>query len=297
MVTIKRRNALLPIEVDALCYWIEEREFIRLARKNGQKAPWTRDDLLMWYRWCNVVRMDDRVSKWLLEWHRRVPEANLQNRLVALAAGRLLNWPPTLDELDYPFPYRHEEWTKALLARKAQGEKIFTGAYIINGALGGDKIIQVTEKVLQPLWEMRKRCPAYPETMLEMWTYLEGRPGLGSFMAGQIVADMRWVHPELPWSDKMTWAPRGPGSIRGANRLIGQPLSNSMPYNEWLEVVQRAMGHVAKRLPKIAQRMELMDMQNCLCEYDKYQRLKRGEGSVRAKYHPNRIVFPGETAP
>jgi hypothetical protein len=103
-------------------------------------------------------------------------------------------------------------------------------------------------------------------------------------MAGQAAADLRHIHHEIPWEDTMTWAPQGPGSKRGANRLVGNPLSTAMPLHEWLTVVQRAHAALAARLPITAKRLELMDVQNCLCEYDKYRRLTLKEGSVRSKY-------------
>jgi alpha-glutamyl/putrescinyl thymine pyrophosphorylase clade 1 len=285
MVIIKRRgDRILPEQLDIMCHWIEAREALRCNRESNAPKPWTDDCLLSTYRWCNVRRMDDRVSKWLLSWHQTYPDIGFQNRLVAAVAGRLINWPGTLQDLSYPSPYLEPEWTKVMLARKRCREKVFTGAYIINGALGGDKILQVTQKVLAPLWKARRTIDPRPQTMQEVWKWFNGKPGLGSFMAGQAVADLRHIHPELPWTDRLTWAPQGPGSIRGVNRLIGQPLSASMPYNEWLDVVRAAYARCAARLPAIYKRLELMDQQNVFCEYDKYVRLTNNEGSVRSRY-------------
>jgi hypothetical protein len=233
--------------------------------------------------------MDDKVSRWLLNWHQEYPEVGFRDRIVSAVAGRLINWPDTLAELTYPaLSYDEKSWSRTLLDRKSRGEKIFTGAYIVNGALGGDKILQVTQKILTPLWQNRRQVEVSPKNMQSVWKYLNGKPGIGSFMAGQVVADLRWIHHELPWQDRMTWAPQGPGSIRGVNRLRGQPLSATIPYSEWLDVVCRAMGAVTQRLPVISKRLELMDIQNCLCEYDKYRRLTLGEGSVRSRYKPSR---------
>ena len=57
-----------------------------------------------------------------------------------------------------------------------------------------------------------------------------------------------------------------------------------MRSDEWLDVLRRVYAQAAARLPLTFRRLELMDMQNCMCEYDKYQRLSRGEGSVRSRY-------------
>lgn len=288
MVTIIRRRGdrIVPEELDILCYWVNERERIRVQRELGAKAPWTKDPLLAAYRWCNVRRMDDTVSQWLLRWHQEHPEFGLQNRVLAAVAGRLINWPPSLKDLPYPLPYKEYPWTMGLLKRKARGEKVFTGAYIINGALGGDKIMQVTQKILAPLWKNRRSMNANATSMFEIWNWLNGQPGIGSFMAGQAVADLRHIHSEIGWSDTHTWAPQGPGSKRGVNRLVGQPPDAGMPYNEWLDVLRLGYTKARARLPGIYLRLELMDQQNVMCEYDKYRRLSLGEGSVRSRYKP-----------
>lgn len=280
---------MLEEELDILCYWIREREDIRKRREAGEPPPWSPDPILSNYRWCNVRRMDDKVSRWLLEWHRANPEIGFQNRIVPALAGRLINWPDTLATLPYPTPYNEEAWTKGLNRRFTNGEKVFTGAYIINGALGGPKILQITQKILAPIWLMRRKAPRHPTTMKEVWSWLNGKPGIGSFMAGQAVADLRHIHYELPWEDRYSWAPEGPGSIRGVNRLLGRPLEKRMPSDEWLDVVRVAYAQAAARLPVTFRRLELMDLQNCLCEYDKFRRLTLKEGTVRSRY-----VFRGE---
>jgi hypothetical protein len=231
--------------------------------------------------------MDDRVSRWIMNWHRQHPEFSFRDRVIAALAGRLINWPDTLAILPYPTPFKEKVWTARLQEREAQGHKIFTGAYIINGALGGPKILQVTQKILSVVWQRKRSFPEQPETMQEVWQALNGMPGIGSFMAGQAVADLRHIHHELPWADRHTWAPQGPGSRRGVNRLLGRSPEAAIRSDEWLEVARAAYTQAGARLPLTFRRLELMDFQSVLCEFDKYSRLTKGEGSVRAKYRPH----------
>jgi hypothetical protein len=49
---------------------------------------------------------------------------------------------------------------------------------------------------------------------------LQEIPAIGSFMAGQFVADLRHVYTGA-WADANTWAPLGPGSERGLAWLLG----------------------------------------------------------------------------
>jgi hypothetical protein len=283
---------ILPQEMDILCYWVRERENVRKRRTTDQPPPWTDDQLLREYRWCNVRRMDDRVSRWLLNWHRQHPEVGFQERVTAAVAGRLLNWPDTLATIPYPAPYREKKMTAALAARDLTGQKVFTGAYIVNGALGGPKILQVSQKILPHIWAKRREFPTNPTSMKDIWSLLYGMPGIGSFMAGQAVADLRHIHHELQWGDVHTWAPEGPGSIRGINRLLGRPLESRMPNADWLDAVRAAYAQARARLPITFRRLELMDFQSILCETDKYRRLTLAEGTVRSRYVWNKAPLP-----
>lgn len=278
-------------EFEHLIHWMTERNSIRLQRNRGLPPPWTTDAIIANYRFCNVRRMDDKVSQWLEAWHkeniaRRNKRPKVSSVAVACMAGRLINRIESLQRLPYPLPYDEAAWTEGLLNIRRDGQTVFTGAYVINGALGGDKILQVTQKVLRPLWEARNQIPTDGHSMRMVHASLNNRPGIASFMAGQAVADLRWVLPDLPWEDRHTWAPRGPGSARGVNRLLGRELEATMKFDDWLKHLLDLYAATRERLPKMCKRLELMDFQNCMCEFDKYRRLMRGEGSVRSKYVP-----------
>lgn len=275
-------------EFDHLLVWLTERNSIRLQRGRGEPPPWTQDPIIANFRFCNVRRMDDKVSIWLENWHKsNIPEgARVRDVAVACMAGRLINRPETLARVTYPLPYDEPTFTSQLMDVRRDGMTVFTGAYVINGALGGDKILQVTQKVLQPLWDTRKKIPGDGLSMQAVHAALDHRPGIASFMAGQAVADLRWVMPDLTWEDRHTWAPRGPGSVRGVNRLLGRGLEDNFPFDVWLGHLINLYKAAAIERPKMFKRLELMDFQNCMCEFDKYRRLMRKEGSVRAKYVP-----------
>ena len=53
--------------LEDLVYWIKERQAIHERRKAGQPPPWTKDEILRTYRFCNVRREDDRVTRWIHE--------------------------------------------------------------------------------------------------------------------------------------------------------------------------------------------------------------------------------------
>jgi hypothetical protein len=45
--------------------FIVEREAVRAAREYGKPWPWTADPILQQYKFCNVQREDDRVTRWV----------------------------------------------------------------------------------------------------------------------------------------------------------------------------------------------------------------------------------------
>jgi len=119
-------------ELSLLRYWITERERLRKVKEGGGPKPWTADPLLRDFRWCNVRRMDDRVSRELFErWYPTQSTPGETDLTYALFA-RLINWPEAVDEvvghLDSVRPI--------LLERAARGQKVFTGAYVVPGVPG-----------------------------------------------------------------------------------------------------------------------------------------------------------------
>lgn len=269
-------------EIDTLVYWICERDRVRRLKESGTPKPWTKDSLLQNYRWCNVRRMDDRVSRWLVDrWYPGTRGANLE--LLSAVLARSINWPESLEAAIDAFP-SVSEIQKRLHFRKNAGKKIFTGAYVVPGVQGQDKI----NSILILAGEVNKRgseAKAF-NSMFETWKWLLEFKGLGRFLAGQVVADLAFLDYGSQWPDKMSWAPVGPGSARGANRLLGKPKNTSITQKDFEEILGSVIDTVRPKIEAIWEDRQLvaMDIQNCLCEYDKYRRLTLGEGKVRASY-------------
>ena len=147
-----------------LLHWVREREAIRLKKDAGAPPPWTEDEILATYRFCNVRREDDRVTVWIRE-HIREPYADHPNLWFMLAIARWVNWPDTLAELitdgNWPWTLAYDSFPetlgKALQARADRGEKVWTGAYTINAPAkkGMLKTDYVAREVLGQVWRDR----------------------------------------------------------------------------------------------------------------------------------------------
>ena len=267
-----------------LVYFINERESIRRKRALGLPPPWTDDEILGSYRFCNVRRMDDKVSQWLLNnWYK--PYKDHPNILIAVVLARHFNLPSTLEAIGFPVEWLPEVVKKTLLVKKGNGQNLFNSAYIVPGdASFLSKVHSVIDGVVR--WTISLKPLTPTDSMKSCVEYLSEIRGLGSFLAGQIVADLRWAM-SGSWKDRYTYAPMGPGSKRGMNRVQGRdkdsPLKQEKFLDELVHLVQRLEGDLSN---DITRRLEMMDYQNCLCETDKYFRVLLGEGKPKKRYIP-----------
>ncbi|MGE3342268.1 MAG: nucleotide kinase domain-containing protein [Vicinamibacterales bacterium] len=278
---------MLPERLADVAAWAREREAIRIRKDAGAPWPWTTNALLRDFRWCNVRRCDDRVTRELLaSWYS--PASEPSEHVVAAALARLVNWPDALLDSTGGQPFRLaalREIRQRLAARAARKEKVFTGAYIVPGVPGRSKVDSVCDLVDA----IAAQAPSLVGTTLRAtWRTLLGFDGLGSFLAGQVAADLALLPAGARWPDVATWAPIGPGSARGWNRLTGQPVGRHVSQDEFDEALPRFIGACRERFPEIwaAKALVGQDCQSLLCELDKYWRLRAGEGSVRARYQP-----------
>lgn len=278
-----------------LWYWVRERESIRIRKDSGTPQPWTSDEILAAYRFCNVRREDDRVTVWIRQ-HIREPYADHPYLWLMLCIARQINWPDTLAELiangaawpnDYAFA--PSLITDALNARQARGEKIYTGAYMISAppTKGADKQAYIAETVIGDLWRRRAEFAHSigAQTLQKMHARIMHSNGWGAFMSYQAVVDMRFTAILSSAPDVGTWAAAGPGTIRGLNRLHGRPVKAALSQEQALGEM-RAIYRWAQEETGVA--MDFSDVPNILCETDKYLRAKNGEGKPRALYVPGR---------
>lgn len=296
MVT-PRRAVARPSEAALARFvgFVREREAIRLKKEAGDPRPWTTDPILHHYKFTCVRRMDDRVSRWLLDnWYR--PYKDHPNTLAAVLLARHFNKPDTLQRMtNWVYTQKGPpNWHKLKAepkARKANGYKVFSAAYMISGRGGTCKIDSVVDLAIRPLVEKAGKEPLVDTaSMQRTHEALAGHWGIASFMAGQVVADLRHALSGW-WKDKHAWAPVGPGSARGLARMLcgDEWRSAATTYRRdqdgWLMDLKDVLSFVKPRLPAdLASRLEMMDFQNCLCEADKYERTRLGEGRPKHLY-------------
>lgn len=291
-MNIEEVKKLDPFE--RLVYWITERESIRLKKEAGEPRPWTDDDILNTYRFCNVRRMDDRVSQWLLKnWYE--PYRDHKNIVLACVLARHFNQPSTLEAIGFP-----EVWNRQTVGRmferveKLRLERaVFNGAYMIRaGSDWSNKVEMVFYETVQQF--VPQLSDLVFHSVESAVTCFSCYRNLGTFMAGQIVADLRWAT-SWRFKDRLRWAAIGPGSRRGMNRLLGRDIKSFMgqeEFNHWFGT--EVLENVKSLIPRsISKRLEAIDYQNCLCEFDKYERTLFDGRRPKQLYKTNKDTSSG----
>jgi hypothetical protein len=263
-----------------------EREAIRLRRSAGQPKPWTDDIILRSYRFCNIRREDDAVTQWIrVNW--REPYAGDEDLWFGMVVARFVNWPETLAEIGWPVPWEPERFLRVMARRKEYGELCFGPAYIVS--TNGRKMSKaeyVTVEVLQPLWQGRERLRPKPGDSLNSYHMLLGQmQGLGSFMAAQVIADCKYVEPLRKAVDWYTFAASGPGSRRGLNRILNRPKDAAWREDEWRLQLRRLQDWINSKW--LHEPFHGQDCQSLNCEFDKYERVRLGEGRPKRLFEGN----------
>ena len=238
-----------------------------------------------------MYREYDKVTRWIRDFYSPYVHTSLFE--VNIAFARLINKIETLGRIGYiqSESCYGDSVLERLLDMQAEGAITFGNAYIVstNGRTIG-KAQYICETLLPAIHEAvgpAGRLGGYPSnpTLAGRYSGLMSVHGLGSFMAGQILADLKNTpgHPLFVASDKRTWSCPGPGSLRGLawiffGGLIGARVIPSQ-YAAYLLTLRGYLENTD------APQVDDQDLQNCLCEFDKYMRVSTGAGRSKRRYN------------
>lgn len=268
--------------VSKLCNFIREREKIRLRKEAGLPRPWSADYFLDTYHFCNVRREDDRGTKDL----RMVVELYMAAGIIdfldlpwVYVAGRLTNHAPSLEVIlgAHRILLEGDSWKTILEGRLDRGERVFNNAYSITPA-GADmsKLQFVYESVAAAKQLARHMRPGLCREIFEQ---LKTIRGIGDFLAAQIVADLKNDRYLSTAPDRDTFSVIGPGSKKGLDLIFGAKIGKAK--------YQKYLDKLLTMLPEdiILMRLDNQDLQNCLCEWAKYQKYVTGAPGRRRYYN------------
>lgn len=283
-----------------LAYWINEREKMRLRKEvrfthDNFKHGFSDDPCMGTIRYCNVHREDDKVTKWVAQNWRN---PNFDNPLLTLGmvAARMINWPDTLEEIGFPPGTSGlvSSWMgdakSSIRSRQKFFEKCWTSAYTISTcgrAMAKEDYVfdHVLAQVARRSWDFEG------DNLSDAYAQLRTVDGLGSFLAAQVIADLKNTpaHTLSKASDFWSWSAPGPGSLRGLEAYWrGSFAGRKITASNYDMVINACYHEVIPLVEDSVGRIHMQDFQNCLCEFSKFIRVKEGDGRVRNTYTARR---------
>ena len=280
-------------------HYLSERHLIYERKEAGLPQPWTSDPILSKFKFTNVLRSRDHTTRWLVKnWYvpnrHQSPEVQALNCAIARYFGRV----EFLEALGYQTSWEPQKIVELAKERFRKKLPVFTGAYIItNQGMTDPKEEVVVNCFLSPyryqltrLTEIAQRTQSWQAVAEGM----AGMPGMGPFMTKEILLDWQLTPLLENAHDKLTWTPAGPGAIRGLNRLHGRAINAGMTQAKALSEMKELLAKLAQEdllpltFPRVGVDFGVTDVQFCLCELDKYLRVKNGEGRPRSTYKPRK---------
>src|SRR5688572_22456715 len=269
--------------------YLHKRLAVKLRREAGQAWPWTEDPILQKYKFCCVYRDDDRTAREARAVILALPQ---RQQLGALLGFRFYNRVSTLEAL------RDSNWNPGVL--RTLNPVFNTLAYKINlpgGLYNRGAAASRVEAALRLAGYGYQPKRSAAETHAE----LAGSLGVGPFLAYQTTLDLRWLYG--PYDDEQIWCCYGPGGVRGLARLLGKyvPVTDYESYrihyrrhdydpyrrdviSPGVDLRGEARG-ILEKVKSEFPKFTLFDVQGNLCEFDKYERIRTGEGKSRT-YKP-----------
>lgn len=303
----------MMINADGFFAYARERYEIFLNRQAGApRELWTADPILQEYRFCNVFREDDTVTKWVRE---HITYSEYHNDLLgAMIIARWINRVESLERLlviegdqgdlsaeawktrywDLFADWQRPDWANAMRARLKGVSPLVTGAYMIKTPAGMNKLeglLWSMGKVLKDAVHLQARIEPGDTTLEGVHSVLKEYPYLGPFMAYEVVTDLRHTPLLDRAPDIMTWASAGPGAARGMDRVHGEPVGTRKYTSErdqkTLIADMRCLLQYSQQpefWPAEWPKWEMREVEHTLCEFDKYERARLGQGAPKQRY-------------
>ena len=286
---------------DLYWYFAYERQNIFWKKLNGEEAPWTDDEILKTYKFCNSYRVNDRVSQYLLKnviYNGK--NYNDEDMIFRILLFKLFNKESTWELLLNSFDditlktFDTKKYSEVLENAISHGIKIYNDAYIscANKAFGYDRKHDNHLALLDKIFNKDKAHLKIlnAKTMEEGFNIIKSYPLIGNFMAYQLVTDINYSD-VVDWrEDEFTVA--GPGSLRGIKKcfIAKGKMSNEDIIRYMYEHQDEEFKRLNLNFKKIGNRpLQLIDCQNIFCELDKYCRqalpdLKSNRTKIKKKY-------------
>ena len=269
--------------------WINDRHYIYCERAAGKPKPWTDDPIFLDWKFTNVFRQLDTGTVVLHDYIVKGWEAKYGDRrtfLWNIIWYRLFNYWEHAKNVG--FVVERQSLYDYLRLRWKQGKKVFTSCHMYPGESCRNKVETYID-ACETAWEQTPKIliALNKNTMESVFNEILLIKWIGPFLAYEITCDIRFtkLFNKTPL-DVLTWTNIGGGAKRGLKRL---GLSCSiLSMRSLLKISEIHLDkHVINHLLDngVYPPFELREVEHSLCEFDKYERIRTGQGRPRQKYN------------
>jgi alpha-glutamyl/putrescinyl thymine pyrophosphorylase clade 1 len=266
------------------------RQDVFFNRLKGDPFPWSNDTILNQYKFTNAYRAADRVSQYLIRnviYNQSLPNSP-KEVLFRILLFKLFNKIETWELLTKkvgPITFEHysfHHFDKVLNNAIAHGRRIYSAAYIMPSGQSYFGFLRKHSnhlKLIQLILdENTDEKLMSAKTMQQAFEILKRFPGLGDFLAYQLLIDINYS-PFLNFSESEFVVP-GPGAKGGISKCFEH--TGGLSNVEIIKLVTDRQEQEFDRLGLSFQNLwgrplQLIDCQNLFCEVDKYARVKHPE--------------------
>lgn len=297
---------VIPLKEAHFWAFIIERHNVYVRRHKLQKPkPWTDDAILRHWKFTNVYRELDAGTKYVIE--KLVPIAEISPPLFVfnVFAYRKYNLPRTHQLLSTYLNSESlsagfiDEWDTAVAIRELEKAIKFMAiqspAFIL---VSQGRTIPERCKRIEDIWnrrfELTQQLQAAP-TLKDAHKVIRTVPGMGAFMAYEIVIDLNYSDKVIRFSEN-DWVNAGPGCVRGLDLIIDWEKTPRFRgvYAEAIRTLmeRQTIGRLEAALtydkhPEAEMKpFTLRNIEHSLCEFYKYNRILNGGRSKQ--------TYPGE---
>jgi hypothetical protein len=273
-------------------WWVNERQRIWVRRfVRDETPPWTENEILQSYHFCNVHRELDSTTQFAL---RNVLRGSASRRdvLFNTVLFRFLNHPDSYKAQGGFVPV--DDWHADIgLAELMDRDTVFSSAYRIttHDHAGADTKVEnifygvLRDELQANIDEWVDRVWGAPR-MRDAHQQLGRLPGVGDFLAYEILTDLCYRH--LPFSEE-EWVNIGPGAEGTLQAIFG------ISFPETLNELHRRQRNWTASYPFLtAERIEragvvawpkdhltLRDLEHACCEYRKFRAIRDDDANKR----------------
>jgi hypothetical protein len=262
------------------------RQDVFFSRFSGDPFPWSKDPALKQYKFTNAYRAADRVSQYLIKniiYDGGLPQTP-KEVLFRILLFKLFNKIETWELLKHNFgtltyeDFKFKEYDKVLNDAITSGRRIYSAAYImpsVQSKFGFERKhsnhLQLIEMIIHQDTDQRLISARNMQSAFEI---IKGFPGLGDFLAYQLLIDINYS--TLLNFSESEFVVAGPGAKGGISKCF--EYTAGLSHAEIIKFVTDRQDQEFERLGLSfkslwGRPLQLIDCQNLFCEVDKYARV------------------------